>query len=68
MAFEKESKYGVIKIVRNSLHLYTTQTSYSIINIGFEIKDARWQTNELLVYLAKGKVRKYKTQTSYSSF
>jgi len=67
MSFEKERNYGVIKIEKKVLKLYTTQSSYSSINIGLEIKDARWLGSELVVYLCDGKIRKYKTSTSYST-
>ena len=67
MAFEKERNFGIIKIDKKIIKLYTTQTSYSSINIGTDIKDARWGGSELVVYLTDGKIRKYKTQTSYST-
>jgi len=67
MAFEKERNFGIIKIDKKIIKLYTTQTSYSSINIGTDIKDARWVGSELVVYLTDGKIRKYKTQTSYST-
>jgi hypothetical protein len=67
MAFEKESKYGIIKIEGKTIKLYVSQTSCSVMNIGSEIKDARWSGNVLLVYLADGKIRRYSSQTSYST-
>jgi hypothetical protein len=67
MSFEKEIKYGVIKIEGKVVKLYTCQTSYSCINIGKDVKDARWIGSELLIFLSDGKIRKYKTQSSYST-
>lgn len=68
MSFVKERKFGVIKIEGFFIKLYTSQTSYSVINIGSEIRDARWNGNELFIYLTCGKVRKYNTQSCYSTF
>jgi hypothetical protein len=67
MSFEKEVKYGVIKIESKTIKLYTTQSSYSSINVGDVVKDARWAGSELIVYLQNGKIRKYKTYSSYST-
>ena len=67
MAFERERNYGIIKIEKSVIKLYTSQTSYSSISIGHEIKDVRWVGTQLVVYLLNGKIRTYKTQSSYST-
>lgn len=66
MAFERERRFGVIKIEKRSIKLFTSNTSYSTINIGAEVRDAKWIGEELLVMINDGIIRKYKTQTSYS--
>jgi len=65
MAFEKESKFGVIKIDGKAVKLYSSPSSYTTINTGNPVKDARWAGNELIIYLNDNKVRKYKTPSSY---
>ncbi len=67
MSFEKEKIFGIIKVEKRVLKLYSTQTCYSSINIGLDIKDARWIGSELVVYLCDGKIRKYKSSTNYST-
>lgn len=67
MAFEKERTFGVISIENSRVKLYTSRSSYSCINIGKPIKDARWVGCELAVYLIDGKIRLYKTQSTYST-
>ncbi len=62
----KTKDFGILKPDGKSLRLYSTNTSYSVINVGHEIREARWIGDELVVYLTDGKVRKYKTQTSYT--
>jgi len=65
MSFEKEAKFGVLKIDKQRLLLYSAQNVYSVINTGFLVKDARWVGNKLVVYLLNGKVRKYQSQNTY---
>jgi hypothetical protein len=67
MAWGSVKDFGILKPDGKSLRLYSTNTSYSVINVGLEIKEARWVGEDLVVYLANGKVRKYKSQTSYST-
>lgn len=65
MSLEKASKYGVIKVENMKVKLYYSQSSYSLINVGYDIKDARWIGNEVVIYLSNGKIKKYKSQSSY---
>lgn len=59
--------FGVVKIDKLTVRVYTTQNNYSTINIGQELKDVRWSGGVLLVYLKDGKVRRYTSQISYST-
>lgn len=66
MTFEKESRFGVFKIDGKSVKIYSTNSSYTTIQTGITIKDVRWSGIELIVFLCDGKIRKYKTHSSYS--
>jgi hypothetical protein len=67
MVFEKERAFGIIKIEGKIIKLYTTNINCSSIHIGSEIRDARWTGLELVFYLTNGKIRRYKSFTSYST-
>lgn len=67
MAFEKERAFGIIKIESKSVKLFTSNTSYNSISVGVNIKEARWIGTELGVFLENGKIRKYKTISSYTT-
>jgi hypothetical protein len=67
MAFEKERKFGIIKIEKKVVKLYTSQTSYSSINIGEEISEAKWIGMDLIINIKNGKIRRYTNQNSFST-
>ena len=50
----------------DKVKLYSSQTSYIIINVGQPVNEARWSGDSLVVYLDNGKVRRYTTQTTYT--
>jgi hypothetical protein len=68
MGWTKEQMtFGVLKIDKQNVRIYSNPTSYSVISIGQDIKDVRWIGDILQIYLISGKVRRYTTQTSYTS-
>lgn len=67
MSWGKEKDFGVIKTEDKKVKLYSTNTSYSTVNIGTNIDDARWSGDSLLVYLVDGRVRRYSSQNNYST-
>ena len=68
MSFTPQQKqFAVLKIEKNNVKIYSTQTSYSTINVGDEVQDARWAGDFLNITLKSGKVRRYSSQTSYST-
>ena len=68
MSFSNEQRnFGVLKIDGRNVKIYSTQTSYSTINVGYDISDVRWSGDSILVTLKDGKVRRYTSQTSYST-
>jgi hypothetical protein len=68
MSWTKQQKdFGILKIDKQTVKIYSTQSSYSTINVGQEIRDVRWNGDVLLVSLTNGKVRRYKTQSSYDT-
>jgi hypothetical protein len=68
MGWTKEQlNFGVLKILNQSVRIYSNPTSYSVINIGQEITDVRWTGGVLLISLKTGKIRRYVTQTSYTT-
>lgn len=67
MSWLKNKEFGVIKVNGKSLEVYNTRTTYNSIHVGYDIKEARWNGDQILVYLADGRVRVYKDLTNYST-
>lgn len=67
MAFDsKYSSFGVLKVDGRNVRVYNSNSSYVTISVGNDIKDARWNGSEILVYLMDGKIRRYSSLSSYT--
>lgn len=50
MSWTKQQKdFGILKIDKQSVKIYSTQSSYSKINVSQDIRDVRWNGDVLLV-------------------
>lgn len=68
MAFSSaQQNFGILKVDGRNVRIYTTNSSYTLITVGKDIQDARWNGNEILVYLRDGKVRRYTSSSSYTT-
>ncbi len=61
----KYSTFGVIKIDKDKVHLYSSRDKYHMLTIGKLITNAVWAGNFLNVSSADGKVRRYSSRDSY---
>ena len=64
----KYENFGVIKITGDRVHLYYSKNNYDTICVGKPIVLANWAGNEVIVRLADGKIRKYKSKDNYQTF
>lgn len=65
--WDKAQNFGVIKINGKDVKLYYSNSSYSTIHVGYEVDDARWAGNHLVVNLRNGKARRYSSLSSYTN-
>lgn len=63
----KYPTFGVIKIDKDKVHLYSSRDNYHTLTIGKIITNAVWAGSFLNVTLADGKVRRYSSRDSYST-
>jgi len=63
----KYPAFGVIKIDKDKVHLYSSRNNYHTLTIGKPITHAVWAGNFLNVSLADGKVRRYSSRESYGT-
>jgi len=59
--------FGVLKVEGKNVKVYSSQSSYVTVSVGEPITSASWAGGELNVTLAKGKVRRYSSQSSYTT-
>lgn len=64
----KYPAFGVIKIQGDRVHLYSSRDNYTTISVGKPVTNAVWAGSFLNVTLADGKVRRYSSIDSYSTF
>ncbi len=68
MSFKSsEINYGVLKVKGRSVEVYESSSSYSLINTETEVESANWAGDAVLVKLKNGKMRRYKTKTTYEN-
>ena len=60
-----QKDFGVIKIDKDVIKVFETQSRYSNLNVGQEIKDARWSGSGIVVYLMDGTIRRYTSLSQY---
>jgi hypothetical protein len=65
MFSSKLKNFGVLKIDRNIVKMFESQSQYSNLNVGQEVIDARWTGNCVVVQLKDGKSRRYSTLSQY---
>ena len=63
----KYPSFGVIKIDKDRVHLYSSRDNYTTLTLGKPVTNAVWDGNFLNVTLADGKVRRYSSRDSYST-
>jgi hypothetical protein len=63
----KYPAFGVIKIDKDKVHLYSSQDNYHTLTVGKPITNAVWAGNFLNISLADGKVRRYSARDSYKT-
>jgi hypothetical protein len=62
-----QKNFGILKIDRNIVKVFETQSQYININVGQEVIDARWSGSSIVVYLKDNKARRYNTPSQYSN-
>lgn len=67
MFSSKLKNFGVLKVDKNIVKMFESQSQYSSLNVGQEVVDARWAGDCVIVYLKGGKVRRYSTLSQYSN-
>lgn len=68
MAFTVEQKnFGIIKVEGRTVKVYSSNSSYANIIVSEDVSDARWNGNEILLYMKNGKVRRYSSLSTYVS-
>lgn len=63
----KYPNYGVIKIDKDKVHLYSSRDNYHTLTIGKPIINAVWAGSFLIITLKDGKIRRYSSRDSYST-
>lgn len=63
----KYPAFGVIKLDKEKVHLYSSRDSYTTISVGKLVTNAVWAGSFLNVCMADGKVRRYSSRDSYST-
>jgi hypothetical protein len=63
----KYPAFGVIKIDKDKVHLYSSRDNYQTLSIGKPITNVVWAGNFLNVTLTDGKVRRYSARDSYKT-
>jgi hypothetical protein len=58
-------EFALAKPEGKTVKVYKDRFSYVTLSIGESVTNAIWAGNELNVYLANGKVRRYKDKFSY---
>ncbi len=59
--------FGVIKIDKDKVHLYSSRDNYTTISVGKPVTTAVWAGSFLNVSMADGKVRRYSSRDSHST-
>ncbi len=59
--------FGVLKVEGKNVKVYSSQSSYVTVSVGEPVTNANWAGGELNVSLVKGKVRRYSSQSSYTT-
>ena len=69
MSWDKAKQFGVVKFRKNIVNLYYTKDNYETITLPSEllVKNAMWTGDGVIIYLENGKVRLYKSKSSYTS-
>ena len=63
----KYPNFGVLKLDGRNVKVYCSQSSYVTVGVGVDVTNANWAGGELNVSLKDGKVRRYSSQSSYST-
>lgn len=68
MAWDKQ--YVDFAVVRldgsRKVRVYKTLSQYVTINVSDDVTDARWGGDNVVVYLKKGKILRYSSQSQYT--
>lgn len=68
MAFDSRQRdFGILKVDGRNVKVYSTNSAWMNIAVGKDIKDARWNGDEILVYLMDGKIRRYSSLSAYTT-
>lgn len=66
MLSSKLKDFGVLKIDRNTVKVFESNSVYSNLSIGKEVDDARWTGDTITVWLTNGEIRKYTSLSQYN--
>lgn len=60
-----QKNFGVLKVEKNIVKVFETQSQYNNLNVGQDVVDAYWAGESIIVKLMNGKVRRYTTLSQY---
>jgi len=69
-AWDKARIFGVVKCDKNVVKLYYSLINYETITLANDVcvRNAMWGGEGVVIYLTNGKVRLYKSKSSYIDF